>query len=98
MPQKKLKRQSGEALLSEVRKEMAQPRVAASTRSEATGASCPSVDGMLPAEFACTPTKPSFYHAPKPTSGFADRHLSCPICCHPKVRAENSTSSSSETV
>jgi hypothetical protein len=98
MQKKKLKRQSGEALLSEVRKEMAQPRVAASTRSDATGASCRSVDGMFPARFACTLTKPSFYHVPKPTSGFADRHLSCPVCCHPKVRAENSASSSSETV
>jgi hypothetical protein len=39
MPGKKLKKQSGEALLSEVRKEMAQPRAAASTRSEVLGAS-----------------------------------------------------------
>jgi hypothetical protein len=41
MPKKKLKKQSGEALLSEVRKEMAQPRAAASTRSEVSGASYP---------------------------------------------------------
>jgi hypothetical protein len=45
MPRKTLKKQSGEALLSEVRKEMAQPRAAASTRSEVSGASCPRVDG-----------------------------------------------------
>jgi len=31
MPKKKLKKQSDEALLSQVRKEMAQPRAAAST-------------------------------------------------------------------
>jgi len=34
MPKKRLKKQSYEALLSEVKKEMAQPRAAASTRSE----------------------------------------------------------------
>jgi hypothetical protein len=39
MPKKKLKKQSGEALLCEVRKEMAQPRAAASTRSEVLGLS-----------------------------------------------------------
>lgn len=32
MPKKKIKRQSDEALLSEVKKEMAQPRAAESTR------------------------------------------------------------------
>jgi hypothetical protein len=55
MPKKKLKKQSGEALLSKVRKEMAQPRAAASTRSEVSGASCPKVDGMLPAKFVARP-------------------------------------------
>jgi hypothetical protein len=39
MPKKERKKQSGEALLSEVRKEMKQPRAAASTRSEVLGAS-----------------------------------------------------------
>jgi primosomal protein N'' len=34
MPKKRLKKQSYEALLSEVKKEMGQPRAAASTRSE----------------------------------------------------------------
>jgi hypothetical protein len=38
MPKKKLKKQSGAALLSEVKKEMAQPRAAASTQSEILGA------------------------------------------------------------
>ena len=57
MPKKKLKKQSGEALLSEVRKEMGQPRAAASTRSEVSGASCPRVDGMLPAKFVDRPDR-----------------------------------------
>ena len=43
MPKKKLKKQSGAALLSEVRKEMTQPRAAASTRSEVSRASCPRI-------------------------------------------------------
>jgi hypothetical protein len=34
MPKKKLKKQSGAALLTEVKKEMAQPRAAASTQNE----------------------------------------------------------------
>jgi hypothetical protein len=34
MPNKQLKKQSDEALLSEVKKEMARPRAAQSTRSE----------------------------------------------------------------
>jgi hypothetical protein len=34
MPKKKLKKQSDEALLAEVRKEMAQPRAAASTHQK----------------------------------------------------------------
>ena len=34
MPKRKLKKQSDAALLSEVKKEMAQPRAAASTQSE----------------------------------------------------------------
>ncbi|MCU1243302.1 MAG: hypothetical protein JWO71_4028 [Candidatus Acidoferrum typicum] len=39
MPKKKLKKQSPAALLSEVKEEMAQPRAAASTQSEVSGAS-----------------------------------------------------------
>jgi hypothetical protein len=45
MRKKKLKKQSGEALLSEVRKEMKQPRAAASTRSEVSGGH---LSGMFP--------------------------------------------------
>jgi hypothetical protein len=39
MPRKTLKKQSGVALLSEVKKEMAQPRAAASTQGAVLGAS-----------------------------------------------------------
>jgi hypothetical protein len=39
MPKKKLQKKSRAALLSEVKKEMAQPRAAASTQSEVSGAS-----------------------------------------------------------
>lgn len=55
MPKRMLKKQSGEALLSEVRKEMAKLRATASTRSEVSGVSCPRVDRMLPAKFVDRP-------------------------------------------
>jgi hypothetical protein len=55
MPKKMLKKKSGEALLSEVRKKMTKPRAAASTGSEVSGAAYPRVDEMLSAKFVDRP-------------------------------------------